>query len=114
MRWAIASGRTIKGETTVEHRFYLPSLSANIAHRNPAVRTHWRVENSLHWCMDVVFGDDPMRTRTGHAAHNVAVLRHLALKLIRLAPVPRKGGLKIKRLIAITADPYRAQILGLG
>jgi len=109
----IASERTIKGKTTLEHRLYISSLPANAARLNHAVRQHWRVENSLHWCMDVVFGDDQMRARTGHAAHNFAVLRHIALNLIRLAPVKRKGGLKVRRLIAATSDNYRAQLLGL-
>jgi len=44
--------------------------------------------------MDVVFADDQMRARTGHAAHNLAVLRHITLNLIRLDPIPRKGGIK--------------------
>jgi len=109
----IASERTIKGTTTLEYRFYISSLSAHAARLNRAVRLHWRVENSLHWCMDVVFGDDQMRARTGHAAHNFAVLRHIALNLIRLAPVQRKGGIKVRRLIAATSDSYRAQLLGL-
>jgi predicted transposase YbfD/YdcC len=109
----IASERTIKGKTTLEHRLYISSLPADAARLNRAVRQHWRVENSLHWCMDVVFGDDLMRARTGHAAHNFAVLRHIALNLIRLAPVKRKGGLKVRRLIAATSDNYRAQLLGL-
>ena len=109
----IASERTIKGKTTLENRLYISSLPADAARLNHAVRQHWRVENSLHWCMDVVFGDDQMRTRTGHAAHNFAVLRHIALNLIRLAPVKRKGGLKVRRLLAATSDNYRAQLLGL-
>ncbi len=109
----IASERTIKGKTTLEHRLYISDLPADAARLNHAVRQHWRVENSLHWCMDVVFGDDQMRARTGHAAHNFAVLRHIALNLIRLAPVKRKGGLKVRRLIAATSDNYRAQLLGL-
>jgi predicted transposase YbfD/YdcC len=109
----IVSERTIKGKTTLEHRFYISSLPANAARLNHAVRQHWRVENSLHWCMDVVFGDDQMRARTDHAAHNFAVLRHIALNLFRLAPVKRKGGLKVRRLIAATSDNYRAQLLGL-
>jgi len=109
----IASERTIKGKTTLEHRLYISSLPADAARLNHAVRQHWRVENSLHWCLDVVFGDDQMRARTGHAAHNFAVLRHIALNLIRLAPVKRKGGLKVRRLIAATSDNYRAQLLGL-
>ena len=109
----IAAERTIKGKTTLEHRLYISSLPADAARLNHSVRQHWRVENSLHWCMDVVFGDDQMRARTGHAAHNFAVLRHIALNLIRLAPVKRKGGLKVRRLIAATSDTYRAQLLGL-
>ena len=109
----IASERTIKGKTTLEHRLYISSLPADATRLNRAVRQHWRVENSLHWCMDVVFGDDQMRARTGHAAHNFAVLRHITLNLIRLAPVKRKGGLKVRRLIAATSDNYRAQLLGL-
>ncbi|MEF8718264.1 MAG: ISAs1 family transposase [Candidatus Accumulibacter necessarius] len=77
------------------------------------VRQHWRVENSLHWCMDVVFGDDQMRARTDHAAHNLAVVRQFVLNLIRLSPVKRKGGLKVQRLIAATSDTFRAELLGL-
>lgn len=110
----IASERTSKGKTSLEHRFYITSLPADAARLNRAVRAHWRVETSLHWCMDVVFGDDQMRARTGHAAHNFAVLRHFALNLIRLAPAKRKGGLKVRRLIAATSDAYRAELLGLG
>ena len=109
----IVSERTIKGKTTREHRLYISSLPADAARLNQAVRQHWRVENSLHWCMDVVFGDDQMRARTGHAAHNFAVMRHIALNLIRLDPVKRKGGLKVRRLIAATSDAYRAELLGL-
>jgi len=110
----IVSERTIKGKTTLAHRLSIASLPADTARLNHAVRQHWRVENSLHWCMDVVFGDDQMRARTGHAAHNFTVLRHIALNLIRLAPVKRKGGLKVRRLIAPTSDSYRAQLLSSG
>jgi hypothetical protein len=55
-----------------------------------------------------------MRARTKHAAHNLAVLKHITLNLIRLDPVKRKGGIKARRLIAATSDAYRAQLLGLG
>ena len=109
----IASERTIKGKTTLEHRFYISSLPADAGRINRAVRHHWRVENSLHWCLDVAFGDDQMRARTGNAAHNFAVMRHFALNLIRLDPIKRKGGLKVRRLIAATSDAYRAELLGL-
>lgn len=109
----IASERTIKGKTTLAHRFYISSLPADAVRINRAVRHHWRVENSLHWCLDIAFGDDQMRARTDNAAHNFAVMRHFALNLIRLDPIKRKGGLKVRRLIAATSDAYRAELLGL-
>ena len=63
--------------------------------------------------MDVAFADDQMRARTGHAAHNLAVLKHITLNLIRLDPVKRKGGIKARRFIAATSDLYRSELLGL-
>jgi len=77
------------------------------------MRTHWTVENRLHWCMDVVFQDDQMRARIGFAAHNLALLKHITLNHIRLDVGKRKGGLKARRLIASTSDDYRAQLFGL-
>ena len=109
----ITSERTIGGKTSVERRFYLSSLAPDAERMNRVVRQHWRVENSLHWCMDVVFRDDQARTRTDHAAHNLAVLRQWVLNLLRTAPVKRKGGLQVQRLIAATSDSFRAQLLGL-
>ena len=109
----IVSERTVNDKTTIEQRCYISSLPADAARINAAVRQHWRVENSLHWCMDVAFNDDQMRLRTEHAAHNLAVLRQLALNAIRYAPPPCKGGLKTRRLFAASSDDYRALILGL-
>ena len=109
----ITTERTVRGKTSYERRCYLSSLAPDAARLNLAVRQHWRVENSLHWCMDVVFGDDQMRARTDHAAHNLAVLRQFVLNLLRLAPVKRKGGLKVQRLIAASSDAFREQLLGL-
>jgi predicted transposase YbfD/YdcC len=109
----IESARCINGKTRIEQRFYISSLPADATRLAHAIRSHWRIENQLHWCMDVAFADDQMRARTGHAAHNLAVLKHITLNLIRLAPVQRKGGIKARRLIAATSDSYRAQLLGL-
>jgi predicted transposase YbfD/YdcC len=109
----IEAERCINGKTSLERRFYISSLPADALRLARAVRAHWAVENSLHWCMDVAFADDQMRARTGHAAHNLAVLKHITLNLIRLDPVKRKGGIKARRLIAATSDLYRAQLLGL-
>ncbi|GHT89362.1 hypothetical protein AGMMS49960_07970 [Betaproteobacteria bacterium] len=54
-----------------------------------------------------------IRARSGHAAHNLAILKHITLKLIRLDPIPRKGGIKAKCFIAATSDAYRAHLVGL-
>lgn len=102
-----------KDKTSIEQRLYISSLAPDANRINAAIRSHWAVENRLHWCMDVVFADDPMRACTGYVAHNLAVLRHITLNLIRLDPVKRKGGIKARRLTAATPDLYRAQLLGL-
>lgn len=109
----IEAERLIRGKTSFERRFYISSLPADATRIASAIRQHWAVENSLHWCMDVVFGDDQMRARTGHAAHNLSLLKHITMNLIRLDPIPRKGGIKVRRLIAATSDAYRAHLFGL-
>jgi predicted transposase YbfD/YdcC len=110
----LESERTTGDKTTREQRLYISSLTAGAQRISQAIRSHWSVENRLHWSMDVSFNDDQMRARTKAAAHNLAVLKHITLNLIRLDPVKRKGGIKARRLIAATSDLYRAQLLGLG
>ena len=109
----ITSERTIRGKTSVERRVYVSRLAPDAPRLNEAVRMHWRVENRWHGGRDVVFGDDPMRARTDHAAQNFAVLRQFVLNLLRLAPVKRQGGLQVQRLIAASSDRLRAELLGL-
>lgn len=103
--------RTIGGKTTVERRHYISSLAPDADQIAHAVRSHWEVENRLHWCLDVQFGDDYARARTGHVAHNLALVRHIALNLIRL-DTSRKASIKTKRLLAATSDEFRAELLG--
>ena len=110
---AIESERCIHGKTSIERRFYISSLPADAERLLAAIRAHWSVENRLHWCMDVAFADDQMRARTGHAAHNLALLKHITLNLIRLDPIKRKGGIRTRRFIAATSDQYREHLLGL-
>jgi predicted transposase YbfD/YdcC len=109
----LESERLIGDKTAIERRLYISSLEPDAVLLSRSIRTHWTVENRLHWCMDVVFQDDQMRARSGFAAHNLALLKHITLNLIRLDPIKRKGGLKARRLIASTSDDYRAQLLGL-
>ena len=107
------SERCIQGKTSLERRFYLSSLPADAIRLLPVIRAHWSVENRLHWCMDVAFADDQMRARSGHASHNLAILKHITLNLIRLDPIKRKGGIKARRFIAASSDQYREHLLGL-
>jgi predicted transposase YbfD/YdcC len=79
----VEARREIKGKASVERRYYLSSLPAAGEKFARAVRGHWGVENQLHWVLDVVFGEDQSRARTGHAAENLAATRRLALNLLR-------------------------------
>ena len=78
-----------------------------------AVRNHWLVENQLHWCLDVTFGQDANRTRTNNAAENLAVIRHFALNIIRGYRGDRLSVPRRRRLCDYRLD-YREQLLGLG
>ena len=109
----LESERTIGNKTTQEQRLYISSLPPDAKRICQAIRSHWTVENQLHWVMDVSFNDHQMRARTKAAAHNLAVLKHITLNLIRLDPVKRKGSIKTRRIIAATSDRYRAELLGL-
>lgn len=83
--------RVIKGQTSTERRYYLSSLSCDITRFAKAVRGHWGVENQVHWHMDVSFGEDQSRARTGHAAENLATLRRLALNLLKRETTKKRG-----------------------
>ncbi len=109
----LESERTVGNKTTHEQRMYIGSLPPDAERIRQAIRSHWAVENRLPWVMDVSFNDDQMRARTKAAAHNLAVLKHITLKLIRLDPVKRIGSTKTRRIIAATSDQYRAELLGL-
>jgi predicted transposase YbfD/YdcC len=95
---------------TVERRYYLSSLTVNVAKFARAVRGHWGVENSLHWCLDVQLGEDQSRARTGHAAENLATLRRLALNLLKRDKT-KKRGLKGKQLNAGWDHAYLLRLL---
>ena len=74
-----------------------------------AVRGHWGIENSLHWVLDVTFREDDSRLHTGYGAENFAVIRHIALNLLKRES--SKGSLKRKRYKAALSNEFRSNVL---
>lgn len=107
----IEAERTIKGKTSMEQRYYICSRKALPAKEAlAAARSHWGIENELHWVLDVAFNEDQCRVRMGHAAENFAVLRHLALNLLKHVK-NSKVGIKTKRLRAAVDEEFLARVL---
>jgi predicted transposase YbfD/YdcC len=91
-------------------RYFISSLPLSAERLLAIVRGHWRIENSLHWVLDVIFKEDLSRLRKGHGAHNMAVVRHFALNLVRAAG--DKRSIKRRRKCAAFNHEYLAYILG--
>ncbi len=108
----VRAERRVGGQTSAETRYYLASLDGPAPARalNRAVRSHWDSENGLHWVLDLAFREDECRVRAGHAAHNLAMLRHSALTLLRRERTARLG-LKAKRLKAGWDHRYLRRVL---
>jgi predicted transposase YbfD/YdcC len=79
------------GKTTEEDRYYLRSIGLDVKKFAKAVRSHWGVENSCHWVLDVIFKEDESRARSGHAAQNLGTARGLAMNLIGQESTHRRG-----------------------
>ena len=108
----VQSERTLKGKTSLEERLYIGSIPVQARKFAHAVRSHWEVENRLHWCLDVCLNDDQARARVKNTARNLATVRRMVLNILRLDK-SRKGGIKTRRMLASTSDRYREQLLGL-
>ena len=93
----VISTREIKGETTTATHTYLMSKELSAKETAAIIRGHWRIENNLHWSLDVVMGDDQHRARKGNAALNFAALRRIALNIIKANEEKGSNRLKFKR-----------------
>lgn len=108
----VESIRRIKGNNSIERRYYLTSLPLDAQTFATAVREHWGVENRLHWMLDVTFREDQSRARTKNAAQNLATLRRIALNLVK--KIPRKGvSQRQKKIVAALDKDFLRDLLGI-
>lgn len=109
----IKSTRELKGKSSSEIRWYISSLKKSAADTLPRVRSHWAIENNLHWVLDMSFGEDQSRIRKHNAPQNMAIVRHMALNLLQLTKETMKR-MSIKRLRKIAGwdDMTLSVILG--
>ena len=109
-REIVESSREINGKVERETRYYITSLAMlGAALLGPVIRSHWAIENSLHWIMDMVFRDDESRVRTDHAPANFTTIKHMALNLLRRPP--SKQSLRGRRKAASWDDDFLASLL---
>jgi predicted transposase YbfD/YdcC len=105
----VESTRETKGKIERETRYYITSL-VMLAHLlGPAIRSHWAVENSLHWVMDMVFRDDECRVRKNHAPANFTTIKHMACNLLRRPS--GKDSMRVRRKVAAWDDDFLASLI---
>ena len=105
----VARTRETTGKTTTETAYYLLSTPLSPERLHEVARSHWGIENRLHWRLDVTMNEDQDRSRMGNSPHNLAVLRHMAINLVQKDPA--KGSLRGKLKRAGWDDAYLTQLL---
>ena len=103
------SERTVGGKTSEEVRYFIGSKQANAKYYGKALRNHWGIENGLHWQLDVTFREDNSRVQARHGAENFALLRKLALTLLKQHPA--KESIACKRLHAALDANFLEEIV---
>jgi len=97
---------------SAESRYYISSLDGDAQRLLSAVRGHWGIENSLHWVLDIAFREDDSRVRVGHAPENLAVIRHIALNLLKQEK-SLKVGVNAKRKRAGWDNDYLLKVISI-
>jgi predicted transposase YbfD/YdcC len=105
--------RELWNKTTVETQFYLTSLPPEPTQLLKQIRSHWSIESQMHWCLDIVFGEDDSRIRKGFSSRNFGILRRLALCLLNQEKT-YKASLSRKRFKALCNERYLCSILHAG
>jgi predicted transposase YbfD/YdcC len=106
----VESTREVNGELSRDKRYYMSSLECDAEKFANAVRSHWGIENSVHWVLDIAFREDESRIRKGSAPENFAALRHIALNLLKNNK-SFKGSFKTKRLNAAMDTEYLEDVV---
>jgi predicted transposase YbfD/YdcC len=91
--------RTANGKAAVHNRYFISSRRLTAKEALHAIRSHWAIENQLHWVLDVAFREDESRVRIGNAAENLSVIRQLAFNMLKIAKGP-KCGVQNRRMYA--------------
>ena len=105
----VRSIRIINGIESIEKRYFISSVT-DIKTFAQAVRTHWSIENSLHWCLDMNFNEDRCRMRVDNSGENFAVIRHIATNLYKALEVP-KLSMKAKRFRCSFDDDFLLKVI---
>jgi predicted transposase YbfD/YdcC len=106
----IRAERQMNDQISVEQRYYISSLEGNAKLVLRAARAHWGIENGLHWVLDIAFREDESRVRKDHAPENLAMLRQIAVNLLRHEQT-LKVGIKAKRLNDAYDRDYLLKVL---
>jgi len=108
----VESVRQVDGKTTVETRYFISSLADNAKEFANSVRSHWGIENSLHWVLDVALKEDDCRIRKDNAPQNFAVMRQIAVNLLGKEKRVKRG-VKNKQFLAAMDNKYLERVLSL-
>jgi predicted transposase YbfD/YdcC len=106
----VTSERRMDSQTSCATRYFISSLPAEASHLLEVVRAHWQIENGLHWVLDMAFREDESRVRKDHAPQNLAIIRRIALNLLK-QETSLKVGVKAKRLRAGWDEAYLLKVL---
>lgn len=109
----IKSERHIGQTVSHQYRYFISSLPNDAEHLLQVKRSHWAIENGLHWVLDVAFREDDSRVRKGNGARNLAIFRHMAVNLLKNEKTA-KGGIHNKRLQTAWNEHYLVKVLSGG
>ena len=106
----VHSKRTVGEKTSEERRYYISSIPPDPKRQGGAIRSHWGIENRVHWILDVAFDEDKLKAKTGHIAENLAVIRHIVVNLLKNDKAT-KGSIAKKRFKAALNEGYFLEVL---